>query len=109
MIKHIGFRKIWVILIIVGFFAFIFLNIYNDKRKHNLFYTSKINSKIIKVKGNWSGGRSYSYVTEENISITLSNDRKLLPGDSISKKASTEVFEAFRLNSLDNKYYPIKE
>lgn len=59
-----------------------------------------INSHIVKKKNNWTGGRSYDYITEDNITITMMSNHSLLIGDSISKAANSDDFKVYRKNKL---------
>lgn len=60
------------------------------------FNNSKLNSKIVKVKNNWTLGRSYDYITSEGIFITLMNTDTLYINDSIVKERSSLKFKVFR-------------
>ena len=81
----------------------------SETRKHDLFYTNKINSKIIKIKWHWSG-KANRYITEEGIPITLYHYyyKELMIGDSVSKGNNTYSFQVFRLNSLASNYYLVE-
>jgi len=68
--------------------------------ERNEFYKSGINSYIVEKKNNWSGGRSYDYITAKSIIITLMNSDTLKVGDSISKEINTGNFNVYRKNEL---------
>lgn len=87
--------KLLPIFIIIGIVIF-FEWKSSDERK--VFYVSGINSHITKKNNNWSGGRSYDYLTGNNITITLLNKNSLEIGDSISKIANTNHFKVYRKN-----------
>lgn len=106
-------KNIWrlfpvlIIVVIIVFF----------ERKGSLerekFYDTPINSHILIKKNNWSGGRSYDYITKSNIIITLLSNDSLKIGDSISKEAKTSKFTVYRKNQTENyefyKNYDLKE
>ena len=95
-------KKIWQFLIIGITFGIIFFFQLQDyfNRKH--FFGSKLNSTIIEIKGNGSGGRSYRYITKNKVVITLinSDSTNLKLNDSIVKQKDSWEFIAFRLNDL---------
>ena len=72
------------------------------ERQH--FYKSKLNNIIVKIKSNWSGGRSYDYIFENKIVLTLTNDHALKIKDSIVKKANSWKFDIFRTGEFDYDY-----
>jgi hypothetical protein len=95
--------KLFPVFLIIGIIIF-FERKGNIERKE--FYTSDINSYIVKKKNNWSGGRSYDYITAKNIIITLMNSDTLKIGDSISKENNTGNFNVYRKNQLGKyKFY----
>jgi|SRR5690606_38479526 len=89
--------KLFPVFLILGIIIY-FEQKGNIERKE--FYLSTINSYIIKKKNNWSGGRSYDYITKENVIITLMNSDTLKIGDSISKESNTTNFQIYRKNQL---------
>ena len=98
------FNNIWKLLPV---FLIIGIIIFFEKKgdtERTRFYKSNINSYIIKKKNNWSGGRSYDYITDKNIIITLLNNDTINIGDSISKEANTGDFEVYRINTKLRKY-----
>ncbi len=99
--------KVWGVIVLMALPFIVIYNTYNDNRKNKLFYTSKINSKIIKIRWHWSG-RAHRYISEDGIPITLYYPKELMIGDSVSKRNNTDSFQAFRLNSLDSNYYPLE-
>lgn len=101
-----GYWNLLPIIIVVGFI------IYNQNRwsfEAKEFNDASLNNKIIKIEGNWSGGRSYDYITDSKVIITLLNDNKLYVGDSIVKKSKSWKFKVYRLDSLNNMYTFHKE
>lgn len=95
--------RLFPVILIIGIIIF-FEKMNNVDRKD--FYKSDINSYIVKKKNNWSGGRSYDYITDKNIIITLMNSDTLKIGDSISKENNTGNFNVYRKNQLGNyKFY----
>ena len=69
-------------------------------------YESKLNSVIIEIKGNWSGGRSYDYLTKDKIIISLLNidSTNLKLKDSITKEKNNWKFSTFRLDETGLHY-----
>lgn len=90
--------KLFPIFIIIGIVIFFEWKSSNERK---VFYVSDINSHITKKKNNWSGGRSYDYLTGNNITITLMNKNSLEVGDSISKIANTNNFKVYRKNRFE--------
>jgi|SRR5690606_13664999 len=90
-------KKIYKILILVviliGFISFFEIKQFLERKKT---IQNEINEIIIEINNNWTGGRSYDYVTKNNYIITLINTDTLLIGDSISKKINTPKFDVFR-------------
>lgn len=97
--------KLSPILIIIGLIIFFERK---SRMERKSFYKSNINSYIIKKSNNWSGGRSYDYLTENNVIITLMNTNSLKIRDSISKLPNTNYFKVYRKNQL-GKYEFYKE
>jgi len=92
--------RLFPIFIIIGIIIFFERKGYSEREE---FHKTAINSLITKKKSNWSGGRSYDYLTRNNIVITLLNNNLLQVGDSISKGANTDEFNVYRKNK-ENKY-----
>lgn len=95
-------KKIWQFIIIGGTFGIIFFFQLQDYFDRERFFGSEINSTIIEIKGNWSGGRSYDYITKNKVVINLinSDSTNLKLKDSIVKQKDSWKFIAFRLNDL---------
>ena len=91
-------KKLWIFFPIILFFGIIifFESKSYFERKH--FFERKLNTLVFKKKGNWSGGRSYDYLTKNKIVITLiKSDSIILElGDSIVKKANSWDFEIYK-------------
>lgn len=93
-------KNIWrlfpilIIVVIILFFE------YKSSNEREAFHIADIKSHIVKKKSNWSGGRSYDYITENNITITMINTHSLIVGDSISKIANSDNFKVYRKNAL---------
>jgi len=66
---------------------------YKEKKE---LYKTQLENKIIKIKNNWSGGRSYDYITDNDIVITILNSDTLRIGDSISKPANAKNLDVYR-------------
>lgn len=62
--------RLFPVFIFMGIIIFFEGKSYKERKN---FHSSSINSYIIKKKNNWSGGKSYGYLTENNITITLMN------------------------------------
>jgi hypothetical protein len=94
--------KIWPLLLILSVILFFELK---GRQERKVLFNSTLNNKVIKVKNNWSGGRSYDYITDNGIVITLLNRDTLLVGDSISKVANTSRFDVYRKNNGIFEFY----
>ena len=92
MIKVKNLWRLYPIFIILGIIIFFQIKWNLEYKK---FHQTAINSLIIKKKNNWSGGRSYDYLTKNNIVITLISNNLLKVGDSISKESNTDEFEIY--------------
>ncbi|GAA5102800.1 hypothetical protein GCM10023210_44080 [Chryseobacterium ginsengisoli] len=91
-------KNIWKLFPILIIVVIIFFFEYKSSNEREAFHIAKINSHIVKKKNNWSGGRSYDYLTENNITITMMNINSLTVGDSISKLANSDNFKVYRKN-----------
>lgn len=99
-------KSIWKLFPVVLIIGIIFFLENKSSLEREKFKESAINSYIVKKKGNWTGGRSYDYLTKNGIVITLSNKHSLVLGDSVSKQNNTFKFKIYRKDSLENyKYY----
>lgn len=104
-------KKIYTILIMVlivaGIISFFETKAFFERKK---FTQNEVNEKIIEIKNNWTGGRSFDYITN-NYKVTLLNIDTLFIGDSISKEVNTTKFSVFRKeegNYFFLKFYDIK-
>jgi hypothetical protein len=79
--------------------------------KSQTFFKSDLTTSIVAIEGNWSGGRSFDYVTKDGITITLLSQpiTNLRIGDSISKRSMDWTFEVYRYDSFNNVYYHYKK
>ncbi|HET7734006.1 MAG TPA: hypothetical protein VFK73_09235 [Paludibacter sp.] len=103
--KVLTFKKIWrvfMVVSLVGFISFFEIKEFHAKR---VFFQSELNTIIIRVEGNVSGGRSYDYITREDIVITLMNCDTLFVGDSVVKKKNDYLFKLYRKNKSGNYEY----
>ena len=99
-------KSIWKLLPVVLIIGIIFFFEKKSSLEREKFKESAINSYIVKKKSNWTGGRSYDYLTKNGIVITLLNKYSLVMGDSVSKQNDTFKFKIYRKDSLGNyKYY----
>ncbi len=97
--------------LLIPFFVFASVVIFFETksffaRKH--FFKSKLNSVIVKKEGNWSGGRSYDYVTKDNVIVTVKNHNgeNLDLGDSIAKEPESWKYQIFRKDVIGEfKFY----
>ncbi|MDR0872522.1 MAG: hypothetical protein LBN27_03505 [Prevotellaceae bacterium] len=99
------YKKIWKIyplLLILSIILFFELKWCHEGK---VLFNSSLNNKVIEVKHNWSGGRSYDYITDNGIVITLLNRDTLLVGDSISKEADTFKFDVYRKKNEKYEFY----
>jgi hypothetical protein len=91
-------KKLLRISPIILFFGIIIysVTITHFEKKH--FFESKLNTIVIKKKNNLTGGRTYDYITRNNIVITIgkSDCSNLELGDSIVKKANNWEFDIFK-------------
>ena len=95
-------KKIWKlypILIILSIILFFELKGWQERK---VLFNSTLNNKVIKVKHNWTGGRSFNYVLDNSVVITLLSSEILLVGDSISKEANTSRFDVYK--EINGKY-----
>lgn len=99
-------KKIYKILIMVlivgGIISFFETKAFFERKK---FIENEVNEKIVEIKNNWTGGRSYDYITKNNYKITLVNSDTLLIGDSISKKVNTTKLNVFRKKEGKYEFY----
>ena len=99
-------KSIWKLFPVVLIIGIIFFFEKKSSLEREKFKESAINSYIVKKKSNWTGGRSYDYLTKNGIVITLLNKYSLVMGDSVSKQNDTFKFKIYRKDSLGNyKYY----
>jgi hypothetical protein len=60
--------RLFPIFIIIGIIIFFERKGYLERQK---FHKTVINSLVTKKNSNWSGGRSYDYLTKNNVVVTL--------------------------------------
>lgn len=96
--KFQSFRKIIRIILISGFIGFTLYSFINRHYYRKNFFESKFNSKIIRQEGNISAGRSYDFITDAGITITLMNSDTLYVGDSVVKEKNSWKFNLYRKN-----------
>lgn len=87
------------ILGIIGFISYFEIKEFHAKK---VYYLTNLKSKIVKIESNISGGRSYDYITENKIIITLMNSDTLFVGDSVVKEKDNWEFKLYRKNKLGN-------
>lgn len=97
--NKIKILRVFIVVLIIGT---IFIVEIIEFHSMKLYYLSDLNSKIITIEGNISGGRSYDYITKKGIIITLMNSDTLYVGDSIVKEKNNWVFELYRKNENGN-------
>ena len=88
------------IVLVVCLFLYIQIEAYIERKE---LYKTQLGNKIVKIKNNWSGGRSYDYITDNDIVITILNSDTLKIGDSISKPANAKNLDVYR-KSKNGKY-----
>ena len=96
--------RVFIFLGLIGVISFFEIKEFHNKR---VYYNTDLNSKIIKIENNISGGRSYDYITKNGIIITLMNTDTLFVGDSILKEKKNWIFRLYRKNEF-GKYKFIK-
>jgi hypothetical protein len=105
-------EKILGIFLVLIFLSFIVIDQTITYFKDKLFFESALNTTIVKIKNNWSGGRSYDYITKNNVIIILeySDSLNLKIGDSVVKKSNTRIFYVYRKGEdSDYKFYRVYE
>ena len=94
--KH-GRKISGAIIILIGISVIAYFH-FSGKRNHNKFYTSKINSLIIK-RDNWQR-RATEFYLQDGIQIDSSsipgNELDLKLNDSIVKNANSNQFKVYR-------------
>lgn len=77
----------------------------------SVFYKTQLNTTITKVENNFTGGRSYDYITKEQITISLMNypSTNLRIGDSVAKEKDSWMFDVFRYDSIADSFYYFKK
>ena len=99
-------KRLLQFFIIILFFGgiFFFQTKSYFERKH--FFKSRLNNKIIEINNNWSGGRSYDYVTNNKTVVTLINSDSfnLKLNDSIVKEGNSWEFDVFRTDEFELMY-----
>lgn len=98
-------KKIWILFPILLVLSIILFFELKSRQERKALFNSNLNNKVIKVKHNWTGGRSYDYITDNGITITLLNNDTLVIGDSISKEANTGKFDVYREKNGNYEYY----
>jgi len=84
---------------LIGFISYFEIKEFHAKK---VFYLTEIKCKIIKIENNISGGRSYDYITENGVIITLMNSDTLFIGDSIIKEKNNWIFKLYRKKTSEN-------
>lgn len=96
-------KKLWKLYPIVIFVGFIYFFSKKSSLERQQFLKMKLNDYVIEKKNNWSGGRSYDYITNNGIVITLlKTDNSIQIGDSIVKKNNSNIFCIHR--KINNNY-----
>ena len=103
-----GKKNIWKFYpILIFIFIIVFFEI-KQYRERTQFFETKLNAIIIDTRGNWTGGRSFNYVTREKVILTLVNNEitNFRIGDSIVKKDHSWDFKVYRIpaNGLEYKF-----
>jgi len=91
--------RIFIIVGLIGFISFFEVEKYCVRKN---YYESSLRSKIIRLGPNISAGRSYDYITDNRIIITLMNSDTLFVGDSVVKEKDNWEFKLFRKNKSGN-------
>ena len=81
--------------ILLVLFVIVFFELKGNRERKKL-YKTELHSKVIKVKSNWTGGRSVDYITANGTIITRPNTDTLFIGDSISKEANSGEISVYR-------------
>ena len=95
-------------LIALIFLCIAAFSIIHDREKGKVCFQNEIHSIIIEKKGNSSWGRSYDYITSENVTVTLMNSDTLQIGDSVVKSKNDWNLKLYRKDKKD-KYQFVKE
>jgi hypothetical protein len=76
-----------------------------------IFFKNKLNTVVVDIENNWSGGRSYNYITKNHIVFALLNyeSTNLRIGDSIVKEKNSWEFDVFRYDSIADSFYYYKK
>lgn len=98
------FKIIWKFFPLVIVVSVILFFEISRKQQITALFNNSLNNKVIKVKNNWTG-RSYDYVVDNGIVITLSKSKSLVVGDSIIKEANTGRFDVYREKNGKYEYY----
>ena len=89
--------RVSIILWVIGFISF-----FENKEFHikKVYYNTDLNSKIINIENNISGGRSYDYITKTGKVITLMNNDTLFVANSVGKSKKNWIFKLYRKNEF---------
>lgn len=99
-------KKIWKLYPIVIFIGLIYFFNRKSSLERQQFFETELNNCIIAKKNNWSGGRSYNYITNNGITIILlQRDNSIQIGDSIVKKSNSNIFNIYRKTNNNYQFY----
>lgn len=70
-----------------------------EYRQRKQFFETELNTTIVDIRNNWTGGRSINYVTRERIIITRVNNKfsNLRISDSVVKQSNSWDFDFYRI------------
>lgn len=96
--------KIWPLILVSLIIGY---SIISRKIIDKNFFRSKLNTVIVKRENNFTGGRSYDYVTRSGITIRVFRPDCLdiEIGDSVVKAEKSWSFSTYKMNSFGGTYH----
>lgn len=96
-------KKVQYVIVFIVFISIIIFEIIGNLEREK-FHETALNNKVIEIKNNLTFGRSYDYVTDNKIIITLFQHKRLIIGDSIVKHMNSWNFKVYRKDYVTKKY-----
>ena len=102
-------KKAWRLIIIITPLSLIIFFETKAYFERKTFFKNPLNTTINKIENNSSGGRSYDYITKNNIVITLlelaGKSLDLNIGDSVVKAVNSWQFDIYRKDENNLNYF----
>lgn len=99
-------KNIWKLFPLVLICCIIFFFNRKSSIERTQFFKTELTNCIVSKNNNWSGGRSYNYITDNGFVITLlKKDNSIQIGDSIVKKSDTNHISIYRKNNNKYQFY----